>query len=399
MSDAKQIVEYDTIVIGAGAAGLFCARTAGMRGKRVLLLDHATQIGHKILISGGGRCNFTNLHTTPEDFYSANPHFCKSALSQFTPHHFLQLVQNYKIAHHPKAPGQLFCDGSAKEILLMLLTECRKANVNLKFPVAIQHVTQADTIFTVQTDLGEFKAPSLVVATGGVSFPKLGATDLGYRLAKQFGHTLTQQSPALVGFATTGPLLKLCQELSGLTLPVRAKLGKKVFSDGLVLTHFGMSGPALLNLSLFWQPGQNLALCFMPEVDLPFEILRLREEQPKLQLNNAYKKFFPDRFVDAWLDLLAQKSEELGHYAVESLQKRAFHFQNFDFSPTATAGYARAEVTRGGVSVDELSSKTLESKRVSGLYFIGEVLDVTGRLGGFNFQWAWSSGFVVGSFV
>lgn len=391
--------EYDVIVIGAGAAGLFCARTAGLRGKRVLLLDHADKIGLKILISGGGRCNFTNLHTTPEDFYSINPHFCKSALQQYTPQDFLQLVQNYKIAHHPKAPGQLFCDGSAKEILQMLLTECRKANVTLKFPTIVQNVSHAENAFTVQTNQGVFVAPALVVATGGVSFPKLGATDFGYRLAKQFGHTLTQQSPALVGFAASGAILKMCQELSGLSLPVRAKLGKKVFTDGLVLTHFGLSGPALLNLSLFWQSSQSIDLCFVPEVDLPFEILQLRDEQPKLQLKNALKKFFPDRFVEAWLEVLGQKSEELGHFATEALKKRAFHFQNYNFTPSATAGYARAEVTRGGVSVNELSSKTLESKLVKSLYFVGEVMDVTGRLGGFNFQWAWSSGFVVGSNV
>jgi len=387
---------HDVIVIGAGAAGLFCARTAGLRGRRVLVLDHAVKPGLKILISGGGRCNFTHLATTPADFLSGNPHFCKSALAQFTPDDFLELVQKHKIAWHHKTEGQLFCNHSSKDILRLLLDECDKAKVELLLSTHIEAVSHIDENFVVRTSRGVFCAKSLVVATGGLSFARLGATDLGYKLAQQFGHGLIEQKPALVGFAVAGDFLKLCQTLAGVSLPVGAVVKKHKFIDGMVFTHFGVSGPAILNLSLFWNQGDPVTLEFVTQHDLLQELTLLKNSQPRLHFKNACRKFFPERFVEHWMSFCNIQDQPLADFSLVSLKKTAECFTKFSFVPQATAGFDRAEVTRGGVDVADISSQTLQSKLKTGLFFVGEVMDVTGRLGGFNFQWAWSSGFVAG---
>ncbi|MCU1260132.1 MAG: hypothetical protein JWO80_3017 [Bryobacterales bacterium] len=354
-------MRFDVVVIGAGAAGLFCAIEAGKRGRRVAVLEHAERAGKKILISGGGRCNFTNLHCRPEHFLSANPHFCKSALARYTPRDFIALVEKHGIAWHEKTLGQLFCDTSAREITAMLERECAAAGVRILASHKVAEVRGTDG-FVVATNRGEFESESLVVASGGVSIPKIGATDVGYRIARQFGLRVRTPYPALVPLTFTEEDRRQYCDLSGVSTEVVAAFAGQRFREKMLITHRGLSGPAILQISSYWREGLALSLDLAPEPG----------------------QYLPKR--------LANRVAEI---AGEQL---AAKIHNWEIAPAGTEGFDKAEVTGAGVDTDELSSKTFEARKVSGLYFVGEVVDVTGHLGGFNFQWAWSSGFCAGQF-
>lgn len=384
---------YDAIVLGGGAAGLMCALTAGQRGRRVALLEHAGRIGNKILISGGGRCNFTNLHCRPDNLLSANPHFCKSALARYTPRDFIALVEKHHIPYHEKTLGQLFCDGSARAIVAMLEEECRAAHVDILTAIRVREVRRTDQ-FVVSAGEREFHAPALVVATGGLSIPKMGATAFGYELAKQFGLKLRECRPALVPLTFAAEDRKHYCDLAGVSAEVVASIGRQRFREKMLITHRGLSGPAILQISSYWKPGEPLALDLAPETEITS---RLRLESGGRDLNTAkiaFRAVLPDRFADRWLELHAP--ERWTNPALEHLERTAHAWQ---VTPSGTEGYDKAEVTAGGVDTDELSARTMESKKVPGLYFIGEVVDVTGHLGGFNFQWAWASGFSAGQAI
>jgi predicted Rossmann fold flavoprotein len=362
---------FDVVIIGAGAAGLMCALRAGQRGRRVLLLEHAEKVGKKILISGGGRCNFTNRDSRPEAFLSANPHFCKSALSRYTQHDFVALVEKHRIAWHEKTLGQLFCDGSARQIAAMLLSECAAAGVDVRVAHRITDIEKADR-FAVRTDRGDFVAAAVVLATGGLSIPKMGATGFAHDVVRRFGLKMTQTRPALV------PLTAKVPELAGVSLPVMARCGKAAFSEAMLFTHRGLSGPAILQISSYWQPGQEIAIDLLPNVDAAEFVKQRRHARPKAELRTILAEVMPQRLANA---LAAERPEALNDWKV---------------MPTGTEGYAKAEVTVGGVDTDELSSRTMEARKVPGLFVIGEAVDVTGWLGGYNFQWAWSSGWAAG---
>ena len=384
---------YDAIVLGGGAAGLMCAITAGRRGRRVAVLEHAERIGKKILISGGGRCNFTNLHCRPENFLSANPHFCNSALARYTPHDFIALVDKHHIPYQEKTLGQLFCDGSAREIVAMLEAECHSVEVEVVTGARVREVTRADR-FVVRTDAGQIHAPALVVATGGLSIPKMGATAFGYELARQFGLKIRECRPALVPLTFSVEDRKHYCDLAGVSAEVVASCGRQSFREKMLITHRGLSGPAILQISSYWKPGQALALDLAPEIDIT---KRLRNEPSGRDLSAAraaFRAILPDRFADRWVEVHAP--ERWTNRALEELERSAHHW---NIVPSGTEGYDKAEVTAGGVDTDELSAKTMESRKVPGLYFIGEVVDVTGHLGGFNFQWAWASGFSAGQAI
>ncbi len=362
---------FDIIIIGAGAAGLMCALRAGQRGRRVVLLDHAEKVGKKILISGGGRCNFTNRDSRPEAFLSANPHFCKSALSRYTQHDFIALVEKHRIAWHEKTLGQLFCDGSARQIVAMLLDECAAVGVDVRVAHRITDIEKADR-FAVRTDRGDFVATVVVLATGGLSIPKMGATGFAHDVARRFGLKMTQTRPALV------PLTAKVPDLAGVSLPVMARCGKAVFNEAMLFTHRGLSGPAILQISSYWKPGQEIAIDLLPNVDAAEFVKQRRHARPKAELRTILAEVMPQRLANA---LAAEGLEALNDWKV---------------MPTGTEGYAKAEVTVGGVDTHELSSRTMEARKVPGLFVIGEAVDVTGWLGGYNFQWAWSSGWVAG---
>ncbi len=384
---------YDAVILGAGAAGLMCALTAGQRGRRVALLEHAGRIGNKILISGGGRCNFTNLHCRPDNFLSANPHFCKSALSRYRPQDFIALVEKHRIPYHEKTLGQLFCDGSAREIVALLEEESRAAHVDIFTAAQVGEVRHPDK-FVVHAGANEFHAPVLVVATGGLSIPKMGATAFGYELARQFGLKARECRPALVPLTFAAEDRKHYCDLAGVSAEVVASIGSQRFREKMLITHRGLSGPAILQISSYWKPGEPLALDLAPEKEIT---TGLRLESGGRDLNaakTAFRAVLPDRFADRWLELHAP--ERWINPAIDDLERTAHHWQ---ITPSGTEGYDKAEVTAGGVDTDELSAKTMESKKVSGLYLIGEVVDVTGHLGGFNFQWAWASGFCAGKAI
>ncbi len=365
---------FDVIVVGAGAAGLMCAMRAGQRGRRVLLLEHADKVGKKILISGGGRCNFTNLEARPEAFLSSNPHFCKSALARYTQHDFIALVGKHRIAWHEKALGQLFCDGSARQIVAMLLAECAAVGVDVRVAHCIASIEKADQ-FVVHSDKGEFSAASVVLATGGLSIPKMGATGFAHDVARRFGLKITQTRPALVPL--TGPVL----DLAGVALPVEARIGKTAFREAMLFTHRGLSGPAILQISSYWKPGQEIAIDLLPDVDATEFVKKRRQARPKAELRTILAEAMPQRLAQV---LAAERLETLNDWKI---------------TPTGTEGYAKAEVTLGGVDTHELSSRTMEARKVPGLFVIGEAVDVTGWLGGYNFQWAWSSGWVAGEAI
>ena len=384
-------MEVDVAVIGAGGAGLMCAATAGFRGRSVVVLEHNERVGKKIAISGGGRCNFTNLGATAANYLSANPDFCKSALARYTPRHFIALVEQYGIAYHEKKLGQQFCDGSSREIIEMLLAECREAGAEILCNARVSTVEKTDR-FVIQTSAGDVRAQSLVVATGGLSFPKLGATDLGHRIARQFGHRVTPLRPALVPL-TFPPAQQALHELSGLSLPVVARCGGAAFEEALLFTHRGISGPATLQISSFWREGETVYVDFL--TDPACERALLAARTTGRELPGLLAEWMPRRFVDAWCAAHAPK-KPLVHYTKQEFERTVTLLRAWPFPAAGTEGYPKAEVTLGGVDTAGLSSKTMESRTVPGLYFIGEVVDVTGWLGGYNFQWAWASGHAAG---
>jgi predicted Rossmann fold flavoprotein len=392
--------QFDVIILGGGAAGLMCAIEAGKRRRRVAVLERNGRIGKKILISGGGRCNFTNLHCRPENFISANPHFAKSALAAYTPQDFISLVQKHGIRYHEKTLGQLFCDGSAGEIGHMLETECTQAGVSILTNIVVDGVDAVDAVdhghakrFTIRAGREEFGARALVVATGGLSIPKIGATSFGYDLARQFGLKIVATRPALVPLVFTDQDRERYCDLTGVSAEVIASAGRQSFREKMLITHRGLSGPAILQISSYWEAPEEITIDLAPDVDLTAP-LRDGSRRDLPTLKSAFRTVLSQRFADRWLDL--NSPQGWTNHALAEVEHRAHHWA---VTPAGTEGYAKAEVTAGGVDTNELSSKTMESRKVSGLYFIGEVVDVTGHLGGFNFQWAWASGFSAGQAV
>jgi len=386
---------YDIIIIGAGAAGLMCAATAAPLGKSVLILEHAEKAGKKILISGGGRCNFTNRFTTPNNFISTNPHFCKSALARFSAHDFITMVEAAGITYHERKHGQLFCDDSARDILDMLLQPCQAHDVDIKLNTSITHIDKnhqaGEQRFTVESNQGTYSTPNLIIATGGLSIPKMGATPFGLTIAEQFSLNIIQPVAGLVPFTFTGTEKEALQALAGISLDVRVSCRGQAFSEAMLFTHRGLSGPAMLQISSYWQPGDALAINLLPELD-NHALLSLKKQRPQAQLSTVLSELLPKRLVQL---LMAGEIGETKMCQISDKQLKLVTnmLQNWQLKPNGTEGYRTAEVTLGGVDTSALSSKTMQSKKVPGLYFIGEVVDVSGHLGGFNFQWAWSSGY------
>lgn len=390
--------DVDVIIIGAGGAGMMCAIEAGKRGRSVLLVDHTEKIGRKILISGGGRCNFTNIHAKPENFHSANPHFCKSALARYTPADFIKLVQAHRIRYHEKKLGQLFCDSSAEQIVEMLVDECRKAKARFLLGGPVKLIGKEDERFILESRKGKLSCQSLVIATGGLSIPKIGATGFGYEIAKQFGLKLENTFPALVGFDLSPEDMKRFSQLTGVSFDSTVTCRKQTFRENTLFTHTGLSGPAILQASLYWQPGEQLKIDTCPEADVEKLLLGYKQQKSKKELKNALQEILPARLAERLCELF-QSSRPIDSLAEKSISEFCRQLHSWALTPARNFGYQKAEVTRGGVSTDELSAKTMESKKVPGLYFIGEVVDVTGQLGGYNFQWAWASGFAAGHAV
>ncbi|MCY7363293.1 MAG: NAD(P)/FAD-dependent oxidoreductase [Ignavibacteria bacterium] len=386
---------YDVIIIGAGAAGMMCAIEAGKRGRSVLLIEHCEKVGKKILISGGGRCNFTNKNVSSENFLSDNSHFCKSALSRFTPENFISLIEKHKISFHEKKLGQLFCDGSSRQIVEMLENECKDVGVKILINYKIEKVIKNEN-FEVQTPRENFNSASLVIATGGISIPKMGATDFGYKIAKQFNIKLTEIYPALVPFTFSNELKKIFGELSGISVDSVVSCNGISFRENILFTHKGLSGPAILQISSYWNSGDSIFINLLPDVNL-FELLK-ENSNSKIELVNFLSNYFSKRFAQIFCGKYFQ-SKPLINFSEKEFKLISEKIHGWEIIPSGTEGYDKAEVTAGGVSTDELSSKTMESKKVKGLYFTGEVVDVTGWLGGYNFQWAWASGFAAGQFV
>jgi predicted Rossmann fold flavoprotein len=389
----------DVLVIGAGAAGLMCAITAGQRGRQVLVLDHANKVGKKILMSGGGRCNFTNLDVTPQNYLSANPHFAKSALARYTPSHFIALVDKHRIAYHEKELGQLFCDDSSKQIVRMLLDEAAAAGVRIETSCSIQRVRKTAEGFGVLTARGELHAQSLVIATGGLSIPMMGATGFGYELARQFGHQVLPTRAGLVPLTLSGKHQEHYQDLAGVALAqAQAQVGKRSFRAGLLFTHRGLSGPSILQISSYWQPGDDLRLDLSPQQPLGAWLRAQRAARPAAELKTVLGEVLPKRLAqrlcEQWLD-----NRPMRQYREPELDGIAEQLHAWPIVASGSEGYRTAEVTLGGVDTDGLSSSTMQSKLVPGLYFIGEVVDVTGWLGGYNFQWAWACGHAAGQSV
>jgi predicted Rossmann fold flavoprotein len=393
------VLTTEVIIIGAGAAGLMCAATAAARGRQVLLLDHANKAGKKILMSGGGRCNFTNLYTEPANFLSGNPHFCKSALARYTQWDFIELVARHGVPYHEKKLGQLFCDHKSSDILAMLLAECTETGVELRLDTSVQAIERVEGGYRLQTSAGAAHCQSLVIATGGLSIPTLGATGFGYQVARQFGHTVLPTRAGLVPFTVTNPALKaLCSELSGTSVDCVVSCNGQSFRENLLFTHRGLSGPAMLQISSYWQPGDELVIDLLPGLDA----LGWLQEQALARPNIELKTLLADVFTRKLAVLLCDSwfaSRALKQYAPAELREVAERLGSWRLVPAGTEGYRTAEVTLGGVDTREVSSKTMESQKSPGLYFIGEVLDVTGQLGGFNFQWAWASGHAAGEVV
>ncbi|HEX9254900.1 MAG TPA: NAD(P)/FAD-dependent oxidoreductase [Candidatus Angelobacter sp.] len=381
---------FGVVILGGGAAGLMCAIEAGKRGRRVAVLERAERIGKKILISGGGRCNFTNLYCRPENFISENPHFAKSALARYTPADFIALVEKHGIAYHEKTLGQLFCDGPAQQIVAMLEAECRAVGARVQTNVNVEQVSREDG-FVLHAADDEFRAESLVIATGGLSIPKMGATAFGYDLARQFGLKIVEPRPALVPLTLSKDDATHFCDLAGVSAEVVASIGVQNFREKMLITHRGLSGPAILQISSYWTPGQPVSLDLAPERELTATLRDPKARRDLAQTKAAFRTALPNRFADRWLDVYPP--EGWSNHALDELERRA---HNWQIIPAGTEGYAKAEVTAGGVGTNELSARTMESRKVPGLYFIGEVVDVTGHLGGFNFQWAWASGFSAG---
>jgi predicted Rossmann fold flavoprotein len=381
--------KFDALVLGAGAAGLLCAIEAAKRGRGVAVLEHADRIGKKILISGGGRCNFTNIHCRPENFISANEHFAKSALARYTPADFISLVEKHRIPYHEKTLGQLFCDHSAEDVTQMLESECRDAGVQIFLNVRIHEVLRA-TEFVVRSDTAEFHAPALVVATGGLSIPKMGATPFGYDLARQFGLQIVETKPALVPFVLSAKDRNHYCDLAGVSTEVIAKANHHAFREKMLITHRGLSGPAILQISSYWEKGNPIQIDLAPEREVASTICRAKFRNISTALK-AFQSILPRRFAERWLE--NNPPTAWNNEALATWERRVHEWV---IKPEDTEGYTKAEVTAGGVDTSELSSKTMESRKIKGLFFIGEVVDVTGQLGGFNFQWAWASGAAAG---
>ena len=389
------MLQYDVVVIGAGASGLMCAATAGYRGRSVLVLEHTAKIGRKILMSGGGRCNFTNLHNSPANFLSANPHFCKSALSRYTAQDFIELVERHGVEYHEKTLGQLFCNESSKEILQLLLTECEWAGVDIKTGVSVEKVSGEAPQFLLTTSTGKITASSVVVATGGLSIPNGGATSFAYDLATERGLQILPRTAALVPFTLQPKDLETLKALSGVSHPVEVTIGKQSFKESMLFTHRGLSGPAILQISSYWQPGLDVEINLFPDMDLLEWLKQLRDERPKAEVSTIMAQLMSKRMSQ----LLCEKFNIAGTVGSQTnnvLEEIANAFCQWKVKPSGTEGYRTAEVTLGGIDTNEINQKTMEAKKAPGLYFIGECLDVTGHLGGHNFQWAWASGVAAG---
>jgi predicted Rossmann fold flavoprotein len=390
---------HDVLVIGGGAAGLMCAATAGARGRSVLVIEHANRVGKKILMSGGGRCNFTNTGASPANYLSSNPHFCRSALARYSPRDFIALVESHRIAYHEKELGQLFCDDSSRQIVAMLLAECEQAGVRIATGCSIEQVTVHDGGgYVVHSAHGAFAAPALVVASGGLSIPSMGASGFGYALARQFGHTLLPTRPGLVPLTLSGKPQEQLADLAGVALPVRVASGRTAFENAMLFTHRGVSGPAILQISSYWQPGQPLHLDLLPGQDALDLLQAQRAARPAAELKTVLGDLLPRRFAqrlcEHWLP-----NRPMKQFNPAQLRQAAQLLRAWPLVASGTEGYRTAEVTLGGVDTREISQVTFESRRAPGLYFVGEVLDVTGWLGGYNFQWAWASGHAAGQAV
>ncbi|MFJ7882363.1 NAD(P)/FAD-dependent oxidoreductase [Pseudomonas sp. NPDC096917] len=388
----------DVVIIGAGAAGLMCALTAAGRGRKVMLIDHANKAGKKILMSGGGRCNFTNMYTEPSNFLSQNPHFCKSALARYTQWDFIELVSKHGVPYHEKKLGQLFCDNKSSDILEMLLSECQQAGVSLHLDTSVEQIEKTDTGYSLKTTLDQLNCRSLVIATGGLSIPTLGATGFGYQVAKQFGHTLLPTRAGLVPFTITDQLKAICTELSGTSVDCLVSCNDQSFRENILFTHRGLSGPAILQISSFWNSGDTVEINLLPDLDA----LSWLQAQQAERGNSELKTLLGEIFTKKMANLLAEHwfvSKPMKQYTPTELAEVADKLASWKVVPAGTEGYRTAEVTLGGVDTREVSSKTMESLKSPGLYFVGEVLDVSGHLGGFNFQWAWASGYAAAQFV
>lgn len=393
-------MQTDVVVIGAGAAGLMCAFTAAARGRKVMLLDHANKAGKKILMSGGGRCNFTNLYTEPSNFLSGNPHFCKSALARYTQWDFIEMVSRHGVPYHEKKLGQLFCDNKASDILGMLLEECQQNGTDLRLNTSVQSIERTEHGYRLQSSVGEIACQSLVIATGGLSIPTLGASGFGYQVARQFGHSVLPTRAGLVPFTITEPQLKaMCESLSGTSVEdCLVSCNGVSFRENILFTHRGLSGPAILQVSSYWQPGDTIEINLLPQLNLIEWLQAQRNERP----NSELKTLIGELFTRKMAGLLTEHwfvSKPLKQHSTAELEEVAQKLGSWQLVPAGTEGYRTAEVTLGGVDTREVSSKTMESLKTPGLYFIGEVLDVTGHLGGFNFQWAWASGYAAAQYV
>ncbi|MDA9767627.1 NAD(P)/FAD-dependent oxidoreductase [Candidatus Pelagibacter sp.] len=391
-------IPYDVIIIGAGAAGMMSAIEAGKRGRKVLLVDHYKKIGEKIRISGGGRCNFTNIHTNPNKFLTQNPKFVRSALSQYTQNDFINLINKYEIKFHEKKLGQLFCDHSAQQIVEMLLKECELANVTIIKEFIIKNVTKENDQYLVSTETDKYSSQSLIIATGGLSVPKIGATSFGYEIAKKFDHDIIETLPALVPLTFNEKILEMCKELTGLSVEAIVSFNKTLFQEGMLFTHRGLSGPSILQISSYWKLGDNIKVNLSPKLNIYQLLEEKRKLNPKFDILNIVSEILPKRLAQ----IICSKNKVSGNISELSnkiLKQLSENINNWLINPTGSEGYRTAEVTLGGVNTKELSSKTMMSNKHKNLFFIGEVVDVTGHLGGYNFQWAWSSGYVAGQYA
>ncbi|SBT18486.1 Ferredoxin--NADP reductase [Marinomonas gallaica] len=390
---------FDVVIIGAGASGLFCAAQAGYRGRKVLVLDHANKAGKKILMSGGGRCNFTNLDAAPKHFLSENPHFCISALKRYTSYDFVELVDRHGLEYVEKAPGQYFCEHSAKDLLNILLTECEWSGSEIRLDTKINTIDQLEKGFKLATSGGQIQCESLVLATGGLSIPTLGASGFGYQIAEQFDLKVLPRRASLVPITIQPSMKEKLSTLSGISLDIEATANGVTFKEPMLFTHRGISGPAILQISNFWQPGDELQLNLLPDMDPDAHFKALRQDKPKRALETELNSLLPKRFVEVMKQDVPWMTKPMAELSNDNLAELIQYLTHFDVQPNGTEGYRTAEVTLGGVDTNEVSSKTFECNNVKGLYLIGEVLDVTGWLGGYNFQFAWSSGFAAGQFV
>ena len=393
-----QTNDFDVIIIGAGAAGLMCGIVAGKRHEKVLVLDHANKIAKKILMSGGGRCNFTNLYVEPENFIAHNPHFCKSALSRFNQWDFINMVEQHNIPYHEKKLGQLFCDRKSSDIVKMLVVEAQASAVEIRTHCTVSEVSKEEDFYLLQTTLGDYKTKSLVIATGGLSIPTMGASGFGYDIARQFGHSILATRAGLVPFIFNEKQLVQFDGLAGLSTDVSVEVNGQSFRENMLFTHKGLSGPAILQISSYWKPGDTININLLPNINLAEHLKKQQILKPKSALSTVLSELLPKKLAHR-LVMLWCPIKNMADYSYIELENIAAKFNQWHFKPADTEGYRTAEVTLGGVNPEEISSKTMESSLVKGLYFIGEVIDITGHLGGFNFQWAWASGAAAGEYV